>query len=73
MEKENMIGNTIKVVGWIIFAAGLIAGFVVGVDISFITAMMVWVASLVTGAILLGISEVIKLLQKLVDQKGSSA
>ena len=65
---ENIIGNTIKVVGWIIFAAGLIAGFVIAVSETFLTAMLVWAVALVVGAILLALSEIINLLQLLFDK-----
>jgi len=70
MEKdmENIVGNTIKVVAWIIFVAGVIGGFVIAVSETFTTAIIVWVATIVIGTLLLGFSEVIKLLQQLVDK-----
>jgi len=70
MEKgmENIVGNTIKVVAWIIFVAGVIGGFVTAVSVAFTTAIIVWVAAIVIGTLLLGLSEVIKLLQQLVDK-----
>ncbi len=70
MEKgmENIVGNTIKVVAWIIFVAGVIGGFVSAVTMTFTTAIIVWVAAIVIGTLLLGLSEVIKLLQQLVDK-----
>ena len=69
MEKDNIIGNTIRVVAWIIFAGGLIAGVVIAVSVTFLTAMLVWAAVVVIGALLLGLSEVIRLLQQLVDRE----
>lgn len=68
MEKEmdNIVGNTIKVVAWIIFVAGVIGGFVTAVSVTFTTAIIVWVATLIIGTLMLGLSEVIKLLQQLV-------
>lgn len=69
MEKENMIGNTVKVVAWILFAAGFIAGIVIAVSDTFLTAILVWVAAVLCGALLLGLSEVIRLLQLLVDER----
>ncbi len=68
MEKVNMIGNTIKVVGWIVFSSGLITGFVIAGSETFLIAMLVWAAAVIIGALLLGVSEVIRLLQMLVDQ-----
>ena len=65
---ENMVANTIKVVAWIIFATGFIAGFVIAVSMTFTTAIIVWVTAIVIGTLLLGLSEVIKLLQQLVDK-----
>ncbi len=65
---ENIVANTIKVVAWIIFATGFIAGFVIAVSMTFTTAIIVWVTAIVIGTLLLGLSEVIKLLQQLVDK-----
>jgi len=73
MEKidDNIVGNTVKVIGWIFLAAGLIAGLVLAVSETFLTAMLVWASAIVIGTLLLGVSEVIRLLQLLVDRENN--
>ena len=68
MERENLIGSTIKVIAWIVFVTGTIAGFVLAVSETFLAAMIVWFAMLVFGSLLLGVSEIIRLLQQQVDK-----
>ena len=69
MEMErNKIAVVFKVLGWLTFCGGCIAGFIVGAnkrDFLIAPAMIVWASSFVSGMFFLGFGEIIQLLQDL--------
>lgn len=52
----------------LVYSSGLITGFVTAGSETFLIAMLDWAAAVIIGALLLGVSEVIRLLQMLVDK-----
>ena len=83
MEKNssnNTIGSILRVIAWITYVGGFIAGLVLGnvevpyiyisgthTEFSFTVALIYWVSAFISGTIFLGFAEIISLLQKLVD------
>lgn len=75
---KNYVATALTVCAWIIFIAGFIAGIALGfvpvegyysrVEFSFGTALMYWGVSFVSGVLLLGFSEIIKLLTAIKDK-----
>ena len=81
---RNSIAKILSTIGWFIYIGGAIAGIVIGnvevpytftsgsyTEFSFALAFTYWAISFVSGTVFIGFSEIIHLLQKLVD-KGES-
>lgn len=78
-EKKNVIAFILKIVAYIVFILGFFVGISNGIDLhggyntkpsfKFIITFYWWVASFISGLLLLSISEIIELLQRLVDMK----
>ncbi len=71
---QNSVASTLEVFAWLTFTGGVIAGFIVGDtlaeyswEFNFPLALATWVSSFFSGTCLLGFSEIIKLLQRVVD------
>lgn len=67
-DTENGVASAIRILAWITIIGGLILGFILGKDpyydeFSFTLAVVYWAAGIVTGIILLGFAEIIRLLQ----------
>lgn len=70
--QKNYVATALVVCAWIVFIAGFIAGIALGfvpvegyysrVEFSFGSALLYWGISFVSGVVLLGFSEIIKLL-----------
>ncbi|MDO4816402.1 MAG: hypothetical protein Q4A83_07375 [Bacillota bacterium] len=75
---SNGIANDLKVISIIVYIATFIAGIVLGStlgdsifsdnDFAFGSAFIVWIYGLISGSILLGLSEAVSLLQSLKDK-----
>ena len=73
-EKPNKIALMLQITGGAVYIFGMVAGLILGdaegphayPSISFLT-LACWVSFFVTGTLFLGFSEIIKLLQKMVD------
>ncbi len=71
-ESSNGVSIALKVIAWIIFIGGLILGLVLGSEsgssyssrdeFDFLTALSSWATSFVSGMIVLGFAEIIKIL-----------
>ena len=67
-DTENGVASAIRILALITIIGGLILGFILGKDpyydeFSFTLAVVYWAAGIVTGIILLGFAEIIRLLQ----------
>lgn len=67
-DTENGVASAIRILALITIIGGLILGFILGKDpyydeFSFALAVVYWAAGIVTGIILLGFAEIIRLLQ----------
>ena len=69
LKPKNSIAVALRIIAWIIFIGGFIAGiFIANIQIgayhefSFVIALTYWVGALVSGIIFLGFAEIIKLL-----------
>ena len=67
-DTENGVAIAIRILALITIIGGLILGFILGKDpyydeFSFALAVVYWAAGIVTGIILLGFAEIIRLLQ----------
>lgn len=71
--ESNPIATALTVIAWIVFIGGFIAGIVLGTvevdgyyfdytEFSFAIALIYWSVSLISGTMLLGFAEIIKLL-----------
>lgn len=74
--KKNTIAQTLVVISWVIYIAGLIVGFVYMSNASYrwypediLVALPWWVGSFIGGTLLLGFAEIINLLQQLVNKR----
>ena len=69
VEEENTIAKVITVIAIIIFICGFIIGFILSYDkydgFYFSILMLVWCVSAMSGIMLLGFAEIIKLLEKI--------
>lgn len=77
--ENNKIAQTLKIIAYLIFLFGFIAGIAfANVDIDYYTewslniAIIYWVGAFVSGTIFLGFSEIISLLQELVNKNSLS-
>lgn len=76
---KNQIASTFKVVAWVTYISGLLAGIILANqpiaghtylnEFVFTIALTYWVGAFISGTIFLGIGEIIELLQKLVDKE----
>lgn len=72
--QSNIIEIALKIVGAIVIVVGIIAGFIIANDVpgeyGFVwsVALAYWGVSVISGLLILGLSEVINLLQQLVVQ-----
>lgn len=67
-DAENSVANAIHILAWVTIIGGLILGFLLGKDpyydeFSFALAVVYWAAGIVTGIMLMGFAEIIRLLQ----------
>lgn len=78
---ENIVAAFLKIISWIIYLGGLIAGFALGnvessygygTEFSFALALTYWVAAFISGTVFLGFAEIINLLQQLLDKNRST-
>ena len=66
---SNFIAKVIMVIAIVIYVCGFIAGIMVGQHVeSFLTILLYWVAAALSGSLMLGFSEVIRLLHE-INQK----
>ena len=76
IKKTNTVSIIFKVLAWIVFVGGLLAGIVLGqtevidgystyTEFSFATALLYWAISFVSGMFFLGFAEIIQLLHDL--------
>lgn len=66
--KSNSIAVLFKVIAWLTYIFGFIAGFVladVGYEFVFSAALLYWAGTFVSGTVFLGFAEIIDLLHKL--------
>ena len=66
---ENSVASAIRILAWVTIIGGLILGFFLGKgpydnEFSFTIAVIYWAVSIVTGIMLMGFSEIIRLLQQ---------
>ena len=67
-DTENSVASVIRALAWVTIFCGLILGFLLGKDpyddeFSFVRALIYWFAGFVSGMMLMGFSEIIRLLQ----------
>jgi hypothetical protein len=62
-EMKNEVAKLLKTVAWISFVLGTLAALILLVTSSVTNALICWAASFVAGAVVLGLSEIIHLLQ----------
>ncbi len=75
--KKNTIAQTLVVISWVIYIAGLIVGFVFMSNAGYswyepedlLAALPWWIGSFIGGTLLLGFAEIINLLQQLVNKR----
>jgi hypothetical protein len=60
---KNEVAKLLKTVAWIVFILGTLAAFILLVTSNITNALICWGASFVAGAIVLGLAEIIHLLQ----------
>lgn len=66
---KNKVASVIELVAWAIFFIGLIAGIIIGVFVGVLFLAVIYCAvAFIAGMVFLGLAEIIKLLQKLVDK-----
>ncbi len=66
---SNLAAKIIKIIAIVIYACCFIAGIMVGQEAeSFLTILLFWVAGALSGTLMLGFSEVIRLLHE-INQK----
>lgn len=65
---DNLISNIITITGWVVIVVGLIIGLIVASDEGFLVGFPIFGSSIVSGIMLLGLAEVIKLLD-ILNQK----
>ena len=65
---DNLISNIITITGWIVIVVGIILGIVIASDEGFLVALPTLGASIIGGIILIGLAEIIKLLD-IIKQK----
>lgn len=64
--EETMIAKALKIIAIAIYIAGFIGGCLTGpIAKSFLTVLLVWVAAALSGSLMLGFSEVIRLLHEI--------
>ncbi len=80
VDKKNPVAIALIAIAWIVFVVGFILGIVLGTEevvyryrteteFSFAVAMVYWVVSLVSGIMILGFAEIIKLLESIKNKK----
>ncbi len=75
---SNSIAKSLSAIGWFFIIGGIVAGFIAGIKtetvVSYFTknmnfqwtvAIVYWVVSLVSGVLMLGVAEIINLLERL--------
>ena len=83
-ESKNRVARIIQVFAVLIYSLGAVWGFVVGNSVgnvttyfysgyhsnsfSFQSALIVWIAAFVSGTMMLGFAEIIRLLQEIADK-----
>lgn len=67
-ENKNSIGQALKTMGIISIILGILGGLIIASDISPISGVTTIFSSIIFGLVLLGFSEVIRLLQKISDK-----
>lgn len=77
LNRENPLRNILKVVAFIIYICGFISGIVLGNSIEYDTfyfgvAFVCWISAFISGTLILAVSEVINLLQKILDKNASN-
>ena len=66
---SNFTAKVIMIIAIVIYVCGFIAGIMVGQQVeSFLTILLYWVAAALSGSLMLGFSEVIRLLHE-INQK----
>lgn len=70
--KENIIGMLLKISAEVIFVIGFIIGFSLGYekneDFNFKIALIIWGGSFLSCIVIMGLGEIVLLLQRLVDK-----
>lgn len=77
-EIDNAIAKSLSAVGWFFIIGGIIAGFIAGIktetvvsyfsknaDFQWTVAITYWVVSFVSGILMLGVAEIINLLERI--------
>ena len=63
---SNFIAKVIKIIAIVIYVCGFFAGIMVGLQVeSFLITLLYWVAAALSGTMMLGFSEVIRLLHEI--------
>lgn len=63
---SNIVEKVIKIIAIVIYVCGFFAGIMVGLQVeSFLTTLLYWVAAALSGTMMLGFSEVIRLLHEI--------
>ena len=63
---SNIIAKVIMIIAIVIYVCGFFAGIMVGLQVeSFLTTLLYWVAAALSGTLMLGFSEVIRLLHEI--------
>ena len=72
---DNLTSNIITITGYIVIVVGIIVGFAMASnkgtyrdEFLFSTAFTIWASSILTGIVLIGLAEIIKLLNS-INQK----
>ena len=72
IKDSNLISNIVTITSWIVIIVGIIAGLAMASnkgkyedEFSFSIAFTIWASSILTGIVLLGLAEVIKLLNSI--------
>lgn len=71
---SNRIAGVIRVIAWIVYGVGLIAGLLLGrdagyfSDFPFLFVLAYWAGFFVAGTMIMGFAEIIELLQEIADK-----
>ncbi len=60
--KSNPIATTLKVIAWIVFAVGALAGIIIAANDAAVAGFITIISAFISGMMFLGFAEIIKLL-----------